>query len=160
MIVPPPAAARTGLRHREAALVTGDDATAVTVRAHLGRRARLGAAAMARVAGVRLLDRHARRDAVQRVVERDGDVHLQVGAALGRLLAAAAGPPAPAEEAAEEVAQVAHVELGVALAEHAAGRSPGPPAPGRKPPPAPGPKAPSRLSSSYCLRFSGSESVS
>ena len=36
-----------------------------------------------------------------------------------------------------------------------------PPAPGRNPPPpGPVPKAPSRLISSYCLRFSGSESVS
>ena len=78
----------------------------------------LGAAAVTGVAGVGLVHRHARRDAVQRVVERDRDVHLQVVAALGRLAPPAAARGA-AEETAEDVAEVAHVELRVALAEHA-----------------------------------------
>ena len=54
---------------------------------------------------------------MQRILEGDADGHLQVGAALGRLPAAAArGAP---EQVREDVAEVAHLELSVALREDA-----------------------------------------
>ena len=57
---------------------------------------------MTGVAGVGLLDRDADRHAAQGVVERDGDLGLQVGAALGGLPAPAGAGSSAAGGAAEQ----------------------------------------------------------
>ena len=97
--------------------------------------------------------------ALERLVERDRDVGLQVGAALGAAAAAAAPPlGGAAEEVRQDVAEVAHLEGLAALAEHVRVEAlkAALPAAG----PVRGSKAPRRSISSYCLRFSGSDSVS
>src|SRR5207253_6622266 len=106
---PVSAAARARRRKREPPLRLGDDSAAAALRADGRRRPRLRAGAAADVAGA--LEAHGQRrlDALQRVLERERDLHLRVRAPLpARLLppaTAAAGPAA--EQPAEQVAEVA-----------------------------------------------------
>ena len=99
---------------------------------------------MARVAGRVDLDRDPHLGARERVLEREPDARLEVGAALGLR------PRPPATAAAEDAAELSEQvgEVDVLVRE---------PARARPPPPPRGPLAPNV---SYCLRFSGSESVS
>src|SRR5262249_22055717 len=105
------AAARARLLEREQALRRRDDAGAVALGAALRRGAGRGAGAVTRVTRKLELDRHRRLEALERVLERDAHVHLDVRpalAALRPLLLAAA-----AEESAEDVAQVEVTEVEV-----------------------------------------------
>ena len=122
----------------------GDGAGAAALRAGDGRRAGLGAGAVARVAGGVDLDGHAHLGAGERVLEREPHARLEVGAALG--LRPAPPPATAAEDAAELAEQVGEVD--VLVREAARPRA----AAAARPPFAP--------NVSYCLRFSGSESVS
>src|SRR4051812_37950112 len=105
---PVPAAARARLREREQALRLGLDAAALALGAERRRGPGLRAGAAALAARGLELDRDLRLDAVQRVLEREVDLDLEVAPALAALLlpAAAAAP----EEPAEDVAEVAYVE--------------------------------------------------
>ena len=142
------AALRAGLADREEALALGVDAAAFAARAGGRRRARFGAAAVAGRAAPGLRHGDADLGAVDRLVEAELDLGLEVATAdlLGLRATAAA---AAAEERGEDVAEVAAGEaarLGAAGAER----------PGARPPPKPANVPPA----SYSLRFSGSESVS
>ena len=101
---------------REEALAVGDDAAALAVGARAGRGAGLGAAAAADVTGRLDLDGHADLDARERVVERDPDARLEVGAALGRGRAGTLAATEERAEVAEQVGQVAEVDVLVARA--------------------------------------------
>src|SRR5262249_9593992 len=103
-----PAAARAGLREREQALALGDHAAAPALRAERRGRPRLRARAAALAAGGLELDRDLGLDALPRVVARQPHLDLAVAAALAGLTLLLA-TPAAAEEAAEDVAQVAEV---------------------------------------------------
>src|SRR5262249_54254667 len=105
---PVPAAAGARLREREEALALGNDATAAADRADRGRGARLGARAAAGVARNLERDRDLRLHALQRVPEREVDLDLDVVPSL-RWRGPCAGHTA-AEEAAEQVAEVAEVD--------------------------------------------------
>src|SRR6185295_4183726 len=101
------AAARTRLRQREEPLALRDDAAAMALRTDDRGRSRLGAGAAALTTGRRHLDGNLRLETTQRVLERQPDRDLNVGAAL-RLW------PSPArlatvEDPAEQIAEVAEV---------------------------------------------------
>src|SRR6185437_14367388 len=81
-----PAAARTRLRQGEEALALRDDAAAVALGTEDRRGPGLRARASALAAGGLELDRDRRLDAVQRVVERQPHLDLEVPAALAALL--------------------------------------------------------------------------
>src|SRR5688572_17818810 len=89
----------------------GHDAAPHALRADDGRRSRLGAGARADGAHRLGLDGDAHLDALQRVLERDAHVRLEVVAAQRLPPARTAGSPAAAEHPPEEVAQVPEVEL-------------------------------------------------
>ena len=104
-------AARARLREREEAVRVRSHAAPAALRTDGRRRAGLGARARARVAGGLELDRHAHLRPCERVLERERHLRLDVCAALrlpGRLRPA---PSAAAEEAAEQVAEVAELEV-------------------------------------------------
>src|SRR6266536_6094551 len=108
------AAARAGLREREEALALGPDAAAVALGADHGSRAGLRAGAAALAAGGRRLDGHLGLGAAQRVLEREVHQRLDVVAAQRLPLRAHAprtAAAAPPEEPAEQVAEVAEVEV-------------------------------------------------
>src|SRR5690606_14239421 len=102
-----------GLREAEEALVVVEHAAAAALRAGVGRRSGTGSAAVARRARrlAREVDRG--RQALHRVLEVEVELGLEVLAPVGT--GAPAGPacgsaPTPAaEQAAEHVADVAHV---------------------------------------------------
>src|SRR5207249_627780 len=108
------AAARARLREPEQALALDLHAAAVALRADDRRRPRLRARAAALAARRVDLDRDLRLDPLERVLEGQVDDRLDVGAA--RRLPLGAGAAAAAEEPAEEVAQVADVEVEVRAA--------------------------------------------
>src|SRR5436190_1824387 len=113
-----PAAARAGLGEGEQALALGDDAAAVTLGAQRRRGPGLRARAAAFAARGLELDRDLRLDPVQRVLEREPDLDLDVAAPLAALLLLRATPAAHVrEEAAEDVAEIAQVADVEALAE-------------------------------------------
>src|SRR5581483_9388547 len=107
------AAARAGLGQREQAVAVGDDARAVALRAGDRPRPGLRAGAAADVAGRLRLDRHPHGDALERVVEREAHARLEVGAALRPRprRAAAAAAAEDAAQPAEQVGQVAEVDV-------------------------------------------------
>ena len=98
------------------------------------------------LAGVGLLDGTRTVDAVQRVVERHGDVGLQVVAALGAPAAAAAARRPRRRRTGCRGCRRGRPSSNCAPlcpGSNIRGSKPWkPPAPGRKPPPGPGPKAP------------------
>src|SRR5205085_8457913 len=106
------AAARAGLREREKALALGDHAAAAALRADLRRRPGLCARPVARVACELERDRNLHLGAVQRVLEREVDLHLDVVAALRGRRSGAAAEAAAAEHPAEQVAEVEVDALG------------------------------------------------
>ena len=125
---PGAAAARARLGDREQALALGLDAAALAARADLGRRARLGAGAVAGRAALRGRDGERDLRALDRLLEGDRDLGLEVAAALGAGAARAGAPRAAAAAAAAE-----EVGEDVARSEPAS-KPPAPPPPG--PPPA------------------------
>ena len=132
------------MREAEEALALDRDAPALALGTDDRRRARLRAGASALAAGELGLDRDLRLDPAERVLEREADLGLQVGAARRSLTPASAAEDVA--EPAEQVGDVAEVEVEPA----AAGAPPGKP-PGR---PSAEPKA------SNCFRFSGSDRTS
>ena len=113
-------------------------------------RSRLGAGAAALTTGRRHLDGNLRLETTQRVLERQPDRNLDVGAAL-RLRPSPARLPT-VEDPAEQIAEVAEV-----VDREVAAAPPKLTSPGSKP----GPRRPFvEPNLSYCFRFSGSESVS
>src|SRR5256886_13339478 len=115
--------ARAGLRQDEESLALRHHTTAVAFGADLRRRAGLRARAVALRARRLQRDRDLRLDTLERVLEGEIDLHLDVAAALGA--GSSAARPA-AEDAAEEIAEVAEVadvevaEVDVAALEAAA----------------------------------------
>src|SRR5262249_8833365 len=105
---PVAAAAGTGLGGREKSLALCDHAPPVADRADDGCRPRLGPGAVAGMTRHLEAHRDLGLDTLQRILERQRHLHLDVVAALAPLLRAAAAHP-PAEHAAENVAQVAEV---------------------------------------------------
>src|SRR5207247_7877468 len=105
--------ARAGLRQGEEPLALRHHTAAVAFRADLRRRAGLRARAVALGARRLQRDRDLRLDALERVLEGEIDLHLDVAAALGAGSSAArpAAAAAAAEDAAEEIAEVADVEV-------------------------------------------------
>src|SRR5207342_3462114 len=99
-------AARARVREAEEPLALGDHAAAATLRADDRRGARLRAGAAALAARRVELDRDLRLDALERVLEREGDARLDVGAAAGRLTRAAAEHVTEASEQIGDVAEV------------------------------------------------------
>src|SRR5204863_8826808 len=97
----------TCLRHREEPLVHCDLARAAALRARDRSGAGSRSRAVARVTGCRTGKRDGNRHALDRVVEADADVGLEVGAA------ARTRPGSPsagaAEHPAEQIAQIAEV---------------------------------------------------
>ena len=101
------AAPRARLRDREQALALGLDAPAVAPRADLRAGARLGARAAAGRTGLRRRDRERDLGALDRLVERDRDLGLEVAPALGRgARARRRRPGGAARGAAEEVGEM------------------------------------------------------
>src|SRR5262249_58139456 len=88
---PGAATARARLRDREQALALGLDAPPLAARADLRRGTRLGAGAVAGPAHLRGRDGQRDLGALDRLVEGDRDLGLEVAATLG-----APPPPAPA----------------------------------------------------------------
>src|SRR5207253_901126 len=106
------AAARARLREREQALALGLHAAAVALRADDGSGARPRAGAAALAARGHHLDRHLRVDAVQRVLEREVHLRLDVVPAHGLARGTRARASAPAsEDPAEDVSEIAEVEV-------------------------------------------------
>ena len=100
---------------REEALRVGDDAAAAALRTGDRRRAGLGARAGARMAGGLDLGAHRHLNTLQRVLEGDVHLGLEIGAAL-RCKSCSLRPrcrrtAAASEEAAEEIAEIAQVEV-------------------------------------------------
>ena len=125
-------ALRARLGDREEALPLRLDAAALAARAHLGRGAGLGAGAAARPAG--LGHRHLQRDlrALDRLLEAQRDLGLEVAAALGarsrgaRRASSRTPRPAPPAAAAEQVGEDVRERARVEAAARAAGaRRPG-----------------------------------
>src|SRR5206468_2401528 len=105
------ATARAGLRQREQSLALRHDTAAVTFGTDDRGRPRLGTRPAALAARRGDLDRNLRLQPAQRVLEREPHLDLEVGAPLG-LPSSRAGPTAtrpPAEEPAEQIAEVAEV---------------------------------------------------
>src|SRR5205085_6455033 len=123
---PVAAAARARLREAEEALALDLHAAAVALRADRRRGAGLRARAAALAASSVDLDRDLGLDAAQRVLEREVDHRLEVGSAHPALGARprAAAAPAAAEEPAEQVAEIADVEVEARAAEPAGPRHP------------------------------------
>src|SRR5829696_2764188 len=96
---------RAGAGEAEQALVAGDRAPAVAGRAGPGQGPGLGPRAVAGVAGRRAAQLERDGGPANRLLEPEGDLALDVAAAPGRGL----GPPAPAEQVAEQVAEPAQV---------------------------------------------------
>src|SRR5262249_1515989 len=105
-----PAAVRARLLQRKESLRGRDHPGAVALRAALRCGSRCGARAVTGVAGKLERDRHRRLQALERVLERDTNLDLDVRAALPalRLLAASAAAP---EETAEDVAEIEVAEI-------------------------------------------------
>src|SRR6185312_12113119 len=80
------ATVRARLLQREEPLRAGDDTGAFALRAALGRGPGRGAGAVARVAGELERDGDGRLQALQRVLERDPHLDVDVGASLPALL--------------------------------------------------------------------------
>src|SRR5205814_9721744 len=102
------AATGTRLRKRKQPLTLGDDATAVALRTDHGRRTRLGAGAAALAAGRRHLDRDLRLEPTERILERQADRNLDVGAPL-RLWPPRTSGLAAVEDPTEPIAEIAQV---------------------------------------------------
>ena len=99
------------MREREEALAVGDHAAPVAVRARARRGSGLGAAAAADVAGGLDLHRNADLNARERVLEGDPNARLEIGAPLGPRSAGTLATTEEGAEAAEEVRQVAEVDV-------------------------------------------------
>src|SRR5262249_56944989 len=102
-----PRALRAHLRERERSLVDEDLPSAAALRADVGRGAGLGARAVAHGADRIGGEAHAGRDAVHGVEEVEGELGLEVGAALRTGLARPSSPPPAATPAPEP----AHAQL-------------------------------------------------
>ncbi len=115
------ATARARLGEREEPLALGRDSTAAALRADLRRGSGLRARAGAVAAGGLDLDGDLGLDPLQRVLEGEVDLNLEVGAALGARALLRRSPPA-AEDPAEEVTEVGCVEVALEIEATAAAR--------------------------------------
>src|SRR5256886_8360192 len=140
--------ARAGLRQGEESLALRHHTTAVASGADLGRRAGLRARAVALRACRLQRDRDLRLDTLERVLEGEIDLHLDVAAALAREVRPPARPPPPRPPK---------------MPPKRSPRSPRSPtlkSPKLTLPPWKPPRPFAEPKASYCLRFSGSESRS